>query len=519
MKKITYIVTILIIFLTFKSNIYAELVCTEQAAKQMANIVCHEYGTDFLNDPDLNFYLKITTTAVVLNNAYVRSGNTWYDKMMKLTDGNYAGYSTYKNTDFYTACKVNANEKGELLYIAGLVMNGKYALPSNIRLQAAEYIVKANGQEWDHVEIPGYDDMYYGWIEINDSLSTKDVFGRTISDTSNTHYRQLSKTLRQSSYTKYTSSNVCSLTASLGEEKYNIIYDLVGGKWPSNASNPSNAKTNTNVTINNPEKTITVTGDANNTGATISSPLVFNQEFVGWTSSTANGLGSGATSGNSSSGLTSWNGSATTNTIFKNLTSVGGTVKLAATWKQITKELPSVTKEGYTCTWNTKKDGSGTVYESKGRYTFVSISSSGFTLYAICNTNNQNDTNNNSNNSTNYLIRYVSQGGTNIPKSQVKEAQESILISNEKPQRSGSVFVEWNTREDGRGTSYYPGDIYTKNESLTLYAIWKENGGIGNTDSNPNTGLVTILIFPLLAILSVIYMNFYIKRMQQNNSI
>ena len=521
MKKIKYILTTLILFLACTSNIYADLECTEQAAKQMANIVCHEYGTDYLSDPDLNFYLKITTSAVVLNNAFMFSGNTWYDKMMNLTDNKYAGYSSYKNVDFYTACSATDKDKRELLYIAGLVMNGKYALPSNMRLQAADYIVKANGHVWDIVEIPGRDDMYYGWVELHDALSTKDVFGRTISDTTNTHYRQLAKSLRQSSYTQYTSSNVCSLTKELGEEKYNITYDLVGGKWPSNASNPSNAKINTNVTISNPEKTITVTGDANNTGASIGSPLVVSQEFAGWTSSTAKGLESGATAGTSSS-LSSWSGAATTSTVFKNLRSTSGTVKLVATWKQITKELPSVTKSGYTCTWNTKKDGSGTGYASKGRYTFVGISSSGFTLYAICdkgggNTNTSEDNTNNENNNsgTNYLIRYVSDGGTNIPKTQVKESQESITISSEKPKRNGSVFVEWNTREDGKGKSYLPGDTYTQDASLTLYAIWKENGW--NSTENPNTGLAAIVIFPLLAILSVIYIHFYIKRMQQNN--
>ena len=35
-------------------------------------------------------------------------------------------------------------------------------------------------------------------------------------------------------------------------------------------------------------------------------------------------------------------------------------------------------------------------------------------------------------------------------------------------------FVEWNTKADGTGTSYQPGDTYSTNAALTLYAIWEK---------------------------------------------
>ena len=34
------------------------------------------------------------------------------------------------------------------------------------------------------------------------------------------------------------------------------------------------------------------------------------------------------------------------------------------------------------------------------------------------------------------------------------------------------MFVEWNTASDGTGTSYDPGDTYSADADVTLYAIW-----------------------------------------------
>ena len=514
MKKIRYILITLALLLVNSNTIYAELQCTEQAAIQMAKIVCNEYGTDYIGDSDLDFYVRITTTAVVLNNAYVKSGNTWYDKMMNLTSSNYGGYYTYRDASFDAACSAPAALKSQMLYMSALVMNGYYALPSNLRLQASEQLVRANGKVWDHINIPGRDAMYFGSVEINDPLSTKDIFGRDLSDNSYTYYRQLSRTLKQASYTKYTSSNVCSLTkqGATTEINYNITYDLEGGFWPNNTTNkPSSAKTDSVVTIANPEKIITITGDANGTGATIGSPLTLNQEFAGWTSSKNNGLDSVAMSGSSSNNLTSWDGTSTKNTYFKNLKSSTGNIKLIATWKNITKELPTVTKSGYTCKWNTKKDGTGTSYDSKERYTFVSGSSSGFTLYAQCTKGDEER----ETNETNYLIKYISEDSIDIPESQIKESNTNITLSTTTPKRNGYTFVEWNTKSDGSGVSYNPGDKYTKDNSITLYAIWSKND-INNND-NPQTGLAALIICPIMAIMLFIFATYYIKRMKENN--
>ena len=42
-------------------------------------------------------------------------------------------------------------------------------------------------------------------------------------------------------------------------------------------------------------------------------------------------------------------------------------------------------------------------------------------------------------------------------------------------------FEEWNTAQDGSGTTYYPSGTYTQNTILKLYAQWNshtERGGV-----------------------------------------
>ena len=506
MKKIAYILITILLFLTCNSNVYADSACNKQTVEQMAKIVYHEVGyRDCTEDSSLNFYARITTAGVILNNANKKSGSTWYDKMMNLTDNNYGHYSTYKNNNFDSDVQANKNE---LIYIAGLVLTGKYALPKTITLQANKDIVTRNGSVFDIIPLNGSsEDLYFGYEGGN--TSTQSALGATLQNTSSSYYRSLANSYKKSDYSNYTSSNVCSLLN--GDESYTITYDLVGGEWASNASKPTSAKVDATITISNPQKTITVTGDANGTGATIGSPLVVTQEFAGWTSSSANGLGGSATFGSSSSNLASWTGTATLNTYFKNLRSSEGTIKMVATWKNITKELSTVTKSGYTCKWNTKKDGTGTSYASKERYTFVSGSSSGFTLYAQC-VKSQEET---EEKETNYIITYSSDGSTNIPDTQTKEAKESITITSQLPKKEGYTFIEWNTKDDGSGTSYNPGDNYTLDKSLTLYAIWEKNDS--NSNGNPNTGVSAMIIFPLIALLAYVYIKYYIKRMQENN--
>ena len=66
---------------------------------------------------------------------------------------------------------------------------------------------------------------------------------------------------------------------------YTIGYTMYNGTL--GASAPTSAQYESVIKIDNPTKTVTITGDANGTGATVGSPTSASQTFTGWTANTA----------------------------------------------------------------------------------------------------------------------------------------------------------------------------------------------------------------------------------------
>ena len=64
----------------------------------------------------------------------------------------------------------------------------------------------------------------------------------------------------------------------------------------------------------------------------------------------------------------------------------------------------------------------------------------------------------------------------------------NVRIPDQIPQKSGRVFSEWNTKEDGSGTAYAPGSQIKLNEDITLWAQWKEAGNSWYVIYNANGG-------------------------------
>jgi len=231
MKKIGILI---ILFLTLFCNITsasASSACSTEAVEELAKLLYVEFGGDVAKHPNDNFFAKLTTANVALNNASNRSGNTWKEKIYNLSDNQYQAHSSYKDKAFNQY--VPESLRGELAYVSALVLSGKYSIPSNIIGQASckctlgkdsglcdnvdpeleKYDCTGQGwaKEWTHVDtITGAFDTYFGYSIYSNGISNVTVFGETVKSTSVDYYKSLANSLKKNSYSEYTSSNVCS---------------------------------------------------------------------------------------------------------------------------------------------------------------------------------------------------------------------------------------------------------------------------------------------------------------------
>lgn len=124
----------------------------------------------------------------------------------------------------------------------------------------------------------------------------------------------------------------------------------------------------------------------------------------------------------------------------------------------LTLQEGTPTRTGYLFKyWTTEKNGGGAVYYPKGTYSI----DSGVTLYAQWEIIK---------NSITYYGN--ADNATNVPGWVNKNYGDSITIA-AGPTRLGYKFTGWNTKSDGKGTSYAAGATYSKNEDLILYAQWQ----------------------------------------------
>lgn len=142
-------------------------------------------------------------------------------------------------------------------------------------------------------------------------------------------------------------------------------------------------------------------------------------------------------------------------------------------------------RTGYTFTgWNTFSDGSGTQYGPGDMLVGFEQDS---ILYAQW-TQSQNNLNFDSN---------TTDDVNNLPEDISYAPGDTVIIPNEIPIREGYDFVEWNTRPDGTGISYQPGDSFIAPDGdLTLYAQWEEED---NT-----TPIIIVIIMGILFLLILI---------------
>lgn len=72
-----------------------------------------------------------------------------------------------------------------------------------------------------------------------------------------------------------------------------------------------------------------------------------------------------------------------------------------------------------------------------------------------------------------FKVKYKANGGKNAPKAQKKTYGKTLKLSKDKPKKEGAKFLGWATKASATKAKYQPGDKYTKNKSVTLYAVWK----------------------------------------------
>lgn len=92
-------------------------------------------------------------------------------------------------------------------------------------------------------------------------------------------------------------------------------------------------------------------------------------------------------------------------------------------------------------------------------------------------------------------VSYNANGGSGAPSAQTKVYGSTLTLSSTKPTKSGYEFAGWGTSASDTSVDYNAGGSYTKNASITLYAIWKKtitlsynaNGGSGAPSSQSAT--------------------------------
>ena len=90
-----------------------------------------------------------------------------------------------------------------------------------------------------------------------------------------------------------------------------------------------------------------------------------------------------------------------------------------------------------------------------------------------------------------YTVTYNANNGSGAPGSQTKWYGKTLTLSSTKPTRTGHSFLGWATSSSATSanSSYDPGDSYTSNANLTLYAVWKANTYAIVFDANGGSGV------------------------------
>lgn len=284
------------------------------------------------------------------------------------------------------------------------------------------------------------------------------------------------------SSTKPTRSGYTFLGWSTSSTATSATYSA-GGSYTANASVTLYAVWSYNTPTPTPVTTYTVSYNANGgSGApasqtktkdvalTLSSatPYRSGYTFLGWsTSSTASSpsyyAGGRYTTNASVTLYAVWSKNLSSYTVSYNANGGSGAPASQTKTEGVTLTLSSTTpyRSGYTFLgWSTSSSASYPTYYAGGSYT----TNASVTLYAVWEQNAPET----------YTVRYNANGGSGAPSSQTKTEDVALTLSYVTPTRSGYDFLGWSTSSTATSATYDPGDSYTANASVTLYAVWQE---------------------------------------------
>jgi len=72
----------------------------------------------------------------------------------------------------------------------------------------------------------------------------------------------------------------------------------------------------------------------------------------------------------------------------------------------------------------------------------------------------------------NYYDNRSTSGYPPVDRNEYKSGDVAIVLDKESLVKTGYDFLRWNTKSDGLGDSYSPGDTITIKGAVFLYAIW-----------------------------------------------
>ena len=317
-------------------------------------------------------------------------------------------------------------------------------------------------------------------------------------DYSTTEYASHKATTRYEQYSasqhrKYSHCTDCDTTiGSVSYENHTFTSTTSNGQVVSTCSLCGYTKTtaqtytvsyNANGGSNAPASQTKVHGVTLTLSSTI--PYRFNYEFLGWSTSssatTATYTAGGSYTGNASVTLYAvWKYKPATYTVGYDANGGTGAPGRQTKTYGVTLTLTTIqpTRKNYLFLgWSKDRNATSASYSVGGSYT----DNSDVTLYAVWRYEPET-----------YTVRYDANGGTGAPASQTKTYGVPLTLSTVKPTRAGYEFLGWSTDPATMLTNYAPGERYTDEASVTLYAVWRYIPKTYEVKYDANGGEVTV---------------------------